>query len=257
MKSLVERVMPWALLAFLVVAVATVASGQTASVDPVTRIKQVLPADVATRVIALIDRARSRDLPADALQNRALKFAARGVDPRGIEQALKDEAQRMERVRDTLQKARGRKPDGDEIEAGAEAVRKGVNGAEVAAFARKAPAGRSLAVPLYVVGSLLDRGLPADSALRRVADRLNARVSDRDLETLPNDVASQAAAKNGNKPAETGRELAETKRPGNAAGAGGGNSAGGRPAGVPGNAGAKGRPVTPPKKPVTPAGGKP
>jgi len=254
MRSFAERMMVWAVCVLVASGATPDANAQTPSVDPVARIKQVLPADVATRVIALIDRARSRDLPADALQNRALKFAARGVDPRGIEQALADEAQRMERVRDTLQKARGRKPDGDEIEAGAEAVRKGVSGAEVGAFARSAPSARSLAVPLYVVGSLLDRGLPADSALRRVADRLNARVSDRDLEKLPNDVASQAAVKNGNKPAETGRDLAATKRPGNAAGADGGNSAGGRPAGVPGNAGRKGRPVTPPKKP---GGGKP
>ena len=203
-----------------------------------------------------LSRKRADD-PVFVRKGYSLKFAARGVDPRGIEQALEDEAQRMERVRDTLLKARGRKPDGDEIEAGAEALRKGLNGAKVAAFARSAPSGRSLAVPLYVVGSLLDRGLPADSALRRVADRLNARVSDRDLEKMPNDVASPNAAKNGNKPAETGRELAETKRPGNATGAGSAHSGGGPPAGVPGNAGAKGRPATPPKKPAKPSSGKP
>jgi hypothetical protein len=257
MRWFVKRAMACAVSAFVAVSGATFAGAQSAPVDPITRIKQVLPADVAARVIALIDRTRSRDLPAAALENRALKFAARGVDPRGIEQALSDEAQRMERVRDTLLKARGRKPDGDEIEAGAEAVRKGVDGAAVAALARGAPSGRSLAVPLYVIGSLLDRGVTADSAVRRVADRLNARVSDRDLETLPNDVAAQSGPRNGNKPAETGRELAETKRPGNAAGAGNGNSAGGPPAGVPGNAGSKGRPVTPPKKPAIPEGKKP
>jgi len=258
MKCFDERVVAWVVGAFVAVAAVMPAEAQAPSVDPIVRIKQVLPADVSTRVVALIDRARSSDLPAEALENRALKFAARGVDPRVIEQALNDEAQRMERVRDTLLKARGHKPEKDEIEAGAEAVRKGVEGAKVAAFARSAPSGRSLTVPLYVVGSLLDRGLPADSALRRVADRLSARVSDRELETLPNDIASQAVAKNGrNKPAETGRELAETKRPGNAAGAANGNSSAGPPADVPGNAGAKGRPVTPPKKPSTPVGKKP
>lgn len=257
MKCFDKRVLGWAGLALVAMAMATPVDAQAPSVDPIVRIKQVLPADVATRVVALIERARSRDLPADALENRALKFAARGVDPRGIEQALNDEALRLERVRDTLLKARGRKPDNDEVEAGSEAVRKGVDGAKVAAFARGAPSGRSLAVPLYVIGSLLDRGLPADSALRRVSERLASRASDRDLEALPSDMPSQSAAKNGNKPAETGRELAETKRPGNAAGAGNGSSAGGPPAGVPGNAGAKARPVTPPKKPVTPSGKKP
>ena len=113
MRWFAGRVMAWVVCTFVTFGAATTANAQSASVDPVTRIKQVLPPDVATRVIALIDRARSRELPADALQNRALKFAARGVDPRGIEQALADEVQRMEGVRDTLQKARGRKPDGD------------------------------------------------------------------------------------------------------------------------------------------------
>jgi hypothetical protein len=256
MKWLNQRVMVWTVLVFAAVVGTRLAGAQT-PVDPITRIKQVLPADVATRVVALIERTRSRDLPVEPLENRTLKFAARGVDPRSIEQTLNDEAQRMERVRDTLLRVRGRKPDADEIEAGAEAVRKGLDGAKVASFARGAPSGRSLAVPLYVVGSLLDRGLPADSALRRVADRLSARASDHELETLPNDVASQTSAKNGNKPAETGRALAETKRPGNAAGADNGNGGGGPPSGVPGNAGGKASPGTPPKKPVTPPGKKP
>ncbi len=231
-------------------------AAQTPATDPSTRLKQVLPAEVATRVLAVIEKARSRDLPADALENRALKFAARGVDPRAIEQSIAEQADRMTKVRDTLQRVRGRKPDADEVEAGAEALRKGADGAKVSALAKSAPSGRSLAVPFYVIGSLMDRGLPSDSALARVAAGLRARSTDRDLEALPNQLPSQAMGR-GNKPAETGRDLAETKRPGAAAGAGqNGNGQGGPPQGVPQNAGAKGRPTTP-GKPSTPPGKKP
>jgi hypothetical protein len=229
---------------------------QTPGNDLSVRLKQVLPADVATRVLALIEKARSHDLPAQALENRALKFAAKGVNPDSIEKSVADQESRMEKVRDTLQSARGHKATGDEIEAGAEAIRKGVDGSKVSALAKSAPSGRSLAVPLYVIGSLVDRGLPSDDALARVEQRLKARASDHDLEQMPAELPPQTVTGQGNKPAETGRDLAGTKRPGSAAGAGqNGGSAGGPPAGVPANGGRGAKPTTPPglgNKPTTP-----
>jgi len=236
----------------------TTATAQTPANDPSTRLKDVLPADVATRVLSAIAKARSRELPAEALENRALKFAAKGVKPDAIEKSVIEQEERMERVRDTLQKARGRKPAGDEIEAGAEAIRKGVDGAKVSALAKGAPSGRSLAVPLFVIGSLVERGLPSDSALKRVQEKLAARASDRDLENMSAALPAQAVAGMGNKPAETGRALAETKHPGAASGAGQSGSVGGPPPGVPANGGAVSKPTTPQgqvKKPTTP--GKP
>jgi hypothetical protein len=243
-----------ALLILLTVLESSAARGQAPTTDPSVRLRQVLPADVATRLLALIAKARSRDLPGDALENRALKFAAKGVDPHSIERALLDQEARMEVVRDTLQRTRGRKPDGDEIEAGAEAMRKGVDGAKVGALARGAPSGRSLAVPLYVVGSLMDRGFPLDSAFNRVIERLRSRASDHDLETLATETAAQAMGRG--KPAEHGREIGETKNAGRGAGAGNGNAAGGPPAGVPANGGAKVNPGRG-KKPAVPPGKKP
>ncbi len=232
------------------------AVAQTPAMDPSARLKQVLPADVAARVLAVIAKARARDLPAEALENRALKFAAKGVQPEAIEKSVAEQEERMEKVRDTLQRARGRKPLGDEVEAGAEAMRKGVDGTKVSALAKSAPSGRSLAVPLYVIGGLVDRGLQSDSALRRVEERLNARASDHDLERMPAEVPVQAVTGQENRPAETGRDLAATKRPGSAPGAGqSGGSAGGPPANVPANGGARGKPITPPgqgNKPTTP-----
>ena len=254
-------------MALTLVAIALLGSArivaQTPASDPSARLKQVLPPNVALRVLAVIEKARSHDLPAEALEalgNRALKFAARGVNPDSIEKSVVDQESRMEKVRDTLQNARGRTPAGDEIEAGAEAMRKGVDGAKVSELARSAPSGRSLAVPLYVIGSLVDRGLKSDVALERVEQRLKARASDHDLEQLPDELPAQANAGQGNKPAETGRDLAGTKRPGSAVGAGQNGSGGGPPAGVPANGGRGAKPTTPPgqgNKPPTPPGKKP
>jgi len=243
-----------------IVANAAGAHGQSAG-DVTARLRQVLPADVATRVLAVIEKARSRGLPADALENRALKFAAKGVDANAIEKSVAEQEDRMERVRDVLQTARARKPGDDEIEAGAEAMRKGIDGPKVAALAKDTPADRSLAVPLYVIGSLVDRGFPSDSAVRRVQDKLRTRASDKDIEKMAVDVSS-LPTNNGNgngrgRGAEMGRAIGVTKHPGGGAGNSNGSAGGGPPAGVPGNGG---KPAVPPgqgKKPPKPPGKKP
>ncbi len=230
------------------------AVAQSQGNDPSARLKEVLPAAVAEHVLATIAAARSHDLPASALENRALKFAARGIAPKDIEKAIDDQADRMAKGRDVLEGARSKKPTGDEIDAAAEAIRRGVDGNKISDLAKLTPSGRSLAVPLYVIGSLIDRGLPSTDALKRVRDRLEARASDNDLEQLAG--LSPTAAGQANKPAETGRALAETKRPASAGGsAGNGSPGGGPPAGVPANGGRGASPN--PHKPTTPPGKKP
>jgi len=184
--------------------------------DPSERLRQVLPADVADHVLAVIAAARSDGLPAAALESRALKFAARGIPPRDIERSVRDHADRMRHVRDTLERARGRRPGTDEVEAGAEAMRQGVDGKQVSALAKSAPSGRSLAVPLFVIGSLVERGLPSDSALARVLARLTARASDRDLEGMAAVARAPGSGQvtgTANRPANPGSPGATPTRP--------------------------------------------
>jgi hypothetical protein len=212
--------------------------------DPSARLKEVLPADIAQKVLATIAAARSHSLPAQALEQRALKFAAKGVDPKLIAKSVSDQETRMEKTRDLLDKARGKASD-DEIEAGAEALRQGVDGAAVSELAKSAPSGRSLAVPLFVIGSLVDRGLPSDKALANVLARLQARASDRELasELGP----GNSAVGQSNRPADAGRPATTGKPAGVGSGVGtGARPSGGPPAGVPGNGGQGARPTTPP-----------
>ena len=230
--------------AMLILAIALSAQGsiaQTPARDPSARLREVLPADVAQRVLARIADARARQLPAEALENRALKFAAKGVDPKNIERSVNEQAARMETARAALATGRNSTPAGDEIEAGAEAMRKGVDGASVILLAKTAPSGRSLAVPLFVIGSLTDHGLSSADALQRVLARLKDRASDTDLERMPGELPPQAVAGQANRPASTGRDFGQSHKPASA----------GPPAGVPGNAGAKSNPgqsKRPPRK---------
>jgi hypothetical protein len=221
--------------AMLILAITLSAQGsiaQTPARDPSARLREVLPADVAQRVLARIAEARARQLPAEALENRALKFAAKGVDPKNIERSVNEQAARMETARAALASGRKSTPTGDEIEAGAEAMRKGVDGASVILLAKTAPSGRSLAVPLFVIGSLSDHGLSSADALQRVLARLNDHASDTDLERMPGELPPQAVAGQANRPASTGRDFGQSHKPASA----------GPPAGVPGNAGAKSNP---------------
>ncbi|HEX6573528.1 MAG TPA: hypothetical protein VF042_01040 [Gemmatimonadaceae bacterium] len=215
--------------------VSGIAGAQTPAYDPSARLREVLPADVAQQVLATIADARAHELPARALEQRALKFAAKGVEPKLIAQSVVEQKARMEKAKDVLDDSR--RPSGDEIEAGAEALRQGVDGAAVSELAKNAPSGRSLAVPLFVIGSLVDRGLPSDEALARVLARLQARASDRDLEKIPEGLG----ASNSNRPANAGRPV----NPGKALGAG--KAGGGPPAGVPANGGKGAKPTNPGK----------
>ena len=70
------RIRRFALLALGIALSAQGSLAQTPARDPSARLRQVLPADVAQRVLARIAEARARQLPAEALENRALKFAA-------------------------------------------------------------------------------------------------------------------------------------------------------------------------------------
>ena len=210
---------------------------QTPAKDPSARLREVLPADVAQRVLARIAAARAHQLPAEALENRALKFAAKGVDPVSIERSVNEQAARMEVAKGALASGRASAPAGDEIDAGAEAIRKGVDGSSISFLAKSAPTGRSLAVPLFVIGSLTDRGLSSDDALRRVLARLNARASDADLESMPGDLPANAGAQ-GNRPSSTGRDFGQSHKPASA----GRPATAGPPAGVPGNGGVKSNP---------------
>ena len=218
----------------LAVSLARIVDAQVPAKDPSARLKEVLPADVAERVLARIAEARAHQLPAEALENRALKFAAKGVDPRNIERSINEQALRMDTAKSAIERGRGSSAAGDEIEAGAEAMRKGVDGQAVSLLAKTAPHDRSLAVPLFVIGSLTDRGLSADQALQRVLARLKARASDADLEGMSSDISRGTGAQ-GRGNSDNGRSGAlgtgSTGRPATA----------GPPAGVPGNAGKKAR----------------
>ena len=145
-----------------------------------TRLREALPDDIGRHVLAQAEAARREQLPADALLAHALLGIERGAAPSRIDAAVADHLARLRTARTALV-ARDSAPSDADVAAGAEVLRRGVSGADVAALAASAPSGRSLAMPLYTVAALMDRGLPADEALSAVRARLLARVTDEEL----------------------------------------------------------------------------
>lgn len=220
-------------------ALAAPLSAQNSTEDLTARLREVLPARVADRVIATVSDARSRGLPARALEQRALMLARKGAEPGAIARSVADHSRAMDEARAALARGRAGRPADGEVAAGAEVIRKGVDGSQISALAKGAPSGRTLAVPLLVIGGLMDSGLPSDAALARVLERINARATDAELSRLPEQTV--AGRERGNA-ARAGRESTRPTPP-TAGGRGAGGTARGRPpVNVPPTAGAQGRP---------------
>jgi hypothetical protein len=99
---------------------------------------------------------------------------------------------------------------------------------------------------LFVIGTLTERGVPSSDALQRVLDRLKARASDADLESLPGDLPSQSVNGQGGqagRPSTSNRDFGHSHKKVRSTGR---PATAGPPGGIPGNAGKKATPAKPP-----------
>lgn len=164
----------------IVLSLALLPAGTVAQEDPTERLADVLPAEIADRVLRQIADARARGLEGEGLARLALEGVAKGRSGEEVLEAVESLSTDMSRAREALAAA-GRDPGHGEIEAATAAMRMGVDGSEVSELAQSGPSGRSLVVPMLVVGSLVDRGLPSDEALLAVRERLASGADDEQL----------------------------------------------------------------------------
>src|SRR5260221_10037537 len=145
--------------AHVVVAIALIAGPAAAQdvTDVAERLRNHLPARVADEVLRRIGEARAQGLPASVLERRALELVAKEVPAGAVARSIDAQARGLATASDALARAGVPAPSPDEIEAGAAAMTRGVDGQGVAQIARAAPSGQSLAVPLFVLASLIDR----------------------------------------------------------------------------------------------------
>ena len=162
-----------------------------------TRLKKVLPHTTAERVLATIAAARSKGLPASALENRALKYAAKDVKPKDIEDAIAADADAMAKARQIFAAAGRKEPSAEEIDIAAQLLGEGADSTSISALAQFAAAGRPIDVPLHVGAELVATSTSPKETLARVEDRVRSGATDDQLEQMLNEpVKSVAATKN-------------------------------------------------------------
>ena len=220
-------------IAHLVSAAGIIPTLLAAQQPAIDRLRVVLPPGVADTVVAIVADATSHGLPGAVIAERALEASAKGRSAATVSATARAAAIDLAAAQDALSST-GRNATSSEIEAAATAKELGVDGATIRTLAASTPSGRSLAVPLAVIGALVNRDLPADAALQAVLERLNARASDADLAQMPGDAGRLIAA--GYRPSDVRRALGTI----------------GRPVGVPSNGGAPGQQPTRPSKPTVP-----
>ena len=173
------------------------------------RLKEALPHASAQRVLAAIASARSRGLPANMLENRALKFAAKHVKPADIEDAVVADAEAMGKAQQLLVAAGRREPSAEEIDATAQLLGEGADSASIASLAKFAGAGRAVAVPLRVGAELVATSASPQATLAHVEDKVRGGATDAQLEQLLDAPAQKVAAAT-KKPATVAKKSTST-----------------------------------------------
>lgn len=152
------------------------------------RLLAVLPAEIAMRVLRLAADARDHRLPGSAIESAALEMRAKGAPPKLVERRVTLFARMLADAQAAMTIAGDSAPGDAEVTAAAAAIARGVTSAALREFVQSAPRDRSLALPLFVVSSLVDRGLSPRDALGRVGAALSTHAADEELLALPDEL---------------------------------------------------------------------
>jgi len=176
-SSRLSAVHAGALIALAIAAASTTAAAQdprlVAQLDPATQ----------QRVSAVIERARGASLPVEPLVDKALEGARKRAPAARIVEAVTSLAARLDSSRVAL----GTASSEAELVAAAAALQAGV-GTQVLSQLRQERAGKSLAVPLVVLGDLVTRGVPHDTASALILLVAHEGLGDETLLAIQRDV---------------------------------------------------------------------
>jgi len=170
------------LVTLAVAVLATLPVARRAGAQDMRLAAQLDPA-TATRVGSIVDRARAASLPTEPLIDKALEGARKRAPAARILDAVGALAARL----DTSRTALGATATESELVAGASALQAGV-ASPVLRELRAARGTKSLAVPLVVLGDLVTRGVPSDTASALILLVAREGLGDETLLAIQRDV---------------------------------------------------------------------
>jgi hypothetical protein len=148
------------------------------------RLRSAIPREIVDQGLKEIDGARTRGLPAGALEHLVLELTAKGAAATDVVHEVTVQHRALWLGREALRAGGRPSPTDGEIEAACAALRKGADDAAIGALAASVPADRSLAVPLSVIASLMERGLPGDDVVAAMHVWLESGATDTELRDL-------------------------------------------------------------------------
>ncbi len=132
----------------------------------------------AAEIDGLLARAEAAGVPTEPLTSKGLEGAAKGVPAERVVAVMSSYAERLGEARSLL----GPERPTAELVAGADALRRGVPQDAVRHLHAR---GGELAVPLVVMGDLMELGMPAEHALRIVERALQQHQNTDEMLVIP------------------------------------------------------------------------
>lgn len=172
---------PWLAAAALCALAAAAPAQSLARLDG--RLNGRLDSATAVQVEAIADTARAAGLPAEPLIDKALEGVSKHASAPRIVDAVRGLARRLAVARAALG------PDASDADllAGAGALYEGVSSDDLTRL-RGARAGQSVALPLVVLADLIERGVPAGTAIGIVLDVARSGAGDDTFAAMRRDV---------------------------------------------------------------------
>ena len=146
------------------------------SADPAARLAQRLDAETHASVMKVVESAKEQDLPIEPIVSKALLGATFRQPAAVITQSVNVVLQRLVASRDALAPT----PTPRDIAAGATAIELGVPSKTIQDLRSRFP-GRSMVVPLAVLGELVANKVPVNRAAEMVRDLMRRGASENQL----------------------------------------------------------------------------
>ncbi len=181
----------------LVLAFPTAVVGQEARLE---RIRGAFPADAVSRIEEIVAAARAAGVPADPLLDKALEGAAKSVQADRVVAAVSAYAERLGTAKTLVGAGR----EASVMVAAADALRRGVPPEVVRSLSGEHPS--DIAIPLVVLGDLIDASVPVDHAYEVVLGALERRQGVDELLAIP--AAIRRLIREGKLPAEAAEVVA-------------------------------------------------
>ncbi len=143
------------------------------------RVRQAYPAETVAQIESILVDAQAAGVPRGPLVDKALEGAAKGVPGDRVVAALSAYSGRLGQSRSLM----GADRDAASVVAGADALRRGVPPQTVRTMARQHQG--DIAVPLVVMGDLVQAGVPADHAYQVVEGALARQHDPEEMLAIP------------------------------------------------------------------------